>query len=225
MGLIGDKAQIICRNYKPKKFNYFVLSIVKMNSSPIISNISQVVHLDEDESAYLESVLIPRPFKQGELIVKAGDAARYMMFVNAGYIMSYYTDKKGEDHVMQFAAGGWWCGDIYSLSQNPVTIYSTQALSDGELLLLPRSAQSSLFEKYSKFERYFRITFQNSVIRHQLRFIEGYSTTAEERYQKFIATYPDMEQYVAQKYIASYLGITPEFLSKIRNKAAKKILT
>jgi CRP-like cAMP-binding protein len=193
-----------------------------MDISPILTNINQVVQLDSAESAYLGSVLIPRPFKQGELIVKSGDTARYMMFVNSGYIMSYYTDQLGNDHVVQFAANGWWCGDIYSLSQNPTTIYSTKGLTDGELLLLPRSAQDSLFEKYNKFERYFRITFQNSVIRHQLRFIEGYSTTAEERYQKFISTYPNLEQHVAQKYIASYLGITPEFLSKLRKRLLVK---
>jgi CRP-like cAMP-binding protein len=189
-----------------------------MNSSVILSNINQFVQLDENESEFLESVLIPRPFKQGELIVKSGDAARYLMFVNSGYIMSYYTDRDGNDHVVQFAAEGWWCGDIYSLSDYPKTIYSTKGLSNGELLLLPRSAQEQLFEKYSKFERYFRITFQNSVIRHQFRFIESYSTTAEERYQKFVTTYPNIDRYVAQKYIASYLGITPEFLSKIRKR-------
>ena len=193
-----------------------------MNTQLILSNISQIVQLDENASEYLKSILISRPFKQGELVVKSGDAARYLMFVNAGYIMSYYTDKDGDDHVIQFAAHGWWCGDLYSLSDSPSTIYSTKALSDGELLLLPRSAQDALFEKHNTFERYFRITFQRSVIRHQLRFVESYSTTAEERYQKFVATYPAIDQSVAQKYIASYLGITPEFLSTVRKKLAKQ---
>jgi len=189
-----------------------------MNCSLILSNISELVQLDAEESAFLESILISRPFKQGELIVNSGDAARYLMFVNSGYIMSYYTDREGNDHVVQFAATGWWCGDIYSLSENPLTIYSTKGLTDGELLLLPRSAQDQLFDKFPKFDRYFRIRFQNSLIRQQLRFIESYSTTADDRYKKFITTYPNLEQFVAQKYIASYLGITPEFLSKLRKR-------
>lgn len=192
-----------------------------MDSTRILSHINELVQMDETEAIFFESVLIPRPFKQGEFIIKTGEVARYMIYVNAGYIMTYFTDKEGTDHVIQFASTGWWCGDFYSLSENPKTIYSTKALTDGEVLLLPRSAQDQLFERHSKFERYFRILFQNSVMRHQLRLVENYSKTAEERYNAFILKYPGMEQFVPQKYIASYLGITPEFLSKIRNKASK----
>ena len=193
-----------------------------MNSAIILSNINEHVQLNADERAYLESVLISRPFRQDELIVKSGDVARYIMFVNSGYIMSYYTDQEGDDHVVQFAAKNWWSGDLFSLSPDPRTIYSTKGLSDGELLLLPRSAQEQLFEKYPKFERYFRITFQTSLIRQQLRFIDNYSLTAEERYVKFQSKFPNIDQYIAQKYIASYLGITPEFLSKIRKRLLLK---
>jgi CRP-like cAMP-binding protein len=94
-------------------------------------------------------------------------------------------------------------------------------LSDGELLLLPRSAKEQLFEKHTKFETYFRIHFQNSVIRQQWRLIENYSAGAEERYHSFITKFHGMEQYVPQKYIASYLGITPEFLSKVRKRSLR----
>jgi CRP-like cAMP-binding protein len=193
-----------------------------MNSATILSHINQLVKLDKIETDFLESILIARPFKQGELIVKSGEAARYMIYVNRGYLMTYYTDNEGADHVVQFSAGGWWCGDIYSLSQNPTTIYSTKGLTEGEVLLLPRLAQLQLFEKYIKFEKYFRILFQNSLMRQQLRFIESYSSPAEERYLAFRTSYPDLENFVSQKYIASYLGITPEFLSKIRKRLLRK---
>jgi CRP/FNR family transcriptional regulator, anaerobic regulatory protein len=193
-----------------------------MNSSLILSAINQDVLLDENESRFLESILISRPFKRGELIVESGETARYMMFVNKGYIMTYYTDKDGGERVLHFAATGWWCGDIYSLSDNPTTIYATKGLTDGELLFLPRSAQDQLFEKYPKFDRFFRIFFQNSLIRQQLRFIENFAYSAEERYDSFKIRYPGMEQFVPQKYIASYLGITPEFLSKIRKRAVER---
>jgi CRP-like cAMP-binding protein len=193
-----------------------------MNSAIMLAHINQVVPLDREETAFLESVLIPRPFKQGELIVKSGEPARYMMYVNSGYLMTYFTDKNGTDHVIQFASDGWWVGDIYSLSKEAHTRYTTKGLCDGEVLLLPRLAQNQLLERYIKFERYFRITFQNSVLRHQLRFIESHSNSAEERYQSFITTYPNIQQYVPQKYIASYLGITAEFLSKVRRKLAKR---
>jgi CRP-like cAMP-binding protein len=192
-----------------------------MDSTSILAGINQVVQLNQEETGFLESILIPRPFKQGEIIVKAGDAARYLMFVNAGYLMTYYSDKEGNDHVIQFATGGWWCGDVYGIGSNATTLYTTKGLSEGELLLLPRSAQEQLFEKYNKFERYFRIFFHNSVLRQQQRLIENYTAGASERYRAFNERFVGMEQYVPQKHIASYLGITPEFLSKVRKKALR----
>jgi len=192
-----------------------------MNSAVILANINQLVRLNEEEQKFLESVLIPRPFKQGEVIVKNGEVARYLMFVNAGFLMTYYTGTDGSDHVIQFACDGWWCGDIYSLGSG-VTPYTTKALSDGELLLLPRSAHEQLLEKHNKFERYFRLHFQRSVQRYQWRLIENYSADAEQRYQSFITNLPGIEQYIPQKYIASYLGITPEFLSKVRKRSQVK---
>lgn len=193
-----------------------------MKTDLILGQINQIIHLEDIETSYFESILIPRPFKRGELIVNSGDTARYMIFVNSGFLMTYFTDNDGVEHVIHFAGGGWWSGDIYSLSANQTAIYSTRGLSDGEVILLPRSAQEQLFEKFNKFERYFRILFQNSLMRQQTRFIENYTLTAEERYESFKLRYPGMEQHVPQKYIASYLGITPEFLSKIRKRALVK---
>lgn len=189
-----------------------------MNSQIILSNINEIVQLNEDETEFLESVLIPRPYKQGEIIVECGETSKYIMFINSGYLMTYYTDKNGTDHVIQFGGGGWWSGDIYNLNKNTRTLYTTKGLCDGEVLLLPLLAQNHLLEHYIKFERYFRIMFQNALLRQQLRFVESYSTSTEQRYNSFIAAYPTIEQFVPQKYIASYLGITPEFLSKIRKK-------
>ena len=189
-----------------------------MDCTSLLAHMNQLVRLTEEEETALMSILISRPFKQGEVIVKSGDTARYMMFINTGYLMTYYPGKDGNEHVVMFSRDGWWSGDIYSLSSDPTTIYTTKALVEGELLLLPRSAQEQLFEKYPKFERYFRIFFQTSVIRHQLRLVQYHSADAEERYQIFLSTFPGMEQHVPQKYIASYLGITPEFLSKIRKR-------
>lgn len=200
------------------------LKHTSMNTKLILSNMNEHVRLNEQETELFLSVLIPRPFKQGELIVKAGDVARYMTFVVSGNLMTYYTDKDGADHVVQFASEGWWAGDIYSLSDQQHTPYSTRALSDGELLLLPRLAHIHLFESSQQFERYFRIVFQKGLMRQQLRYIEGHSTSAEERYESFIRAYPTLVQEVPQKYIASYLGITPEFLSRIRKKRTAESL-
>lgn len=194
-----------------------------MNTDIILTNINSQVTLSDQETEFLKSVVIARPFKQGELIVRAGDPARYLMFVNSGYLMTYFTDAEGKDHVVQFATNGWWAPDLYSLSKEPNTPYSTRGLCDGELLLIPRLSLDQMFRVCANMDRYFRIQFQNTVIRHQGRILKRHTAPAEERYQEFIDTYLRMEQYVAQKYIASYLGITPEFLSKVRSKMARKI--
>jgi CRP-like cAMP-binding protein len=193
-----------------------------MNIDTLLSHIRQYVQVQSDEADFLESALISRPCKQGEIIVKSGDPAHYLMYANIGYLMTYYTDKNGTDHVIQFAGQGWWAGDIFSMSQETHTLYSTKALCDGEVLLLPRLAQEQMLEKYIRMERYFRILFQKGLLRQQLRFVESNTDTAEERYISLIKTYPNLEQHAPQKYIASYLGITPEFLSKIRKNLSRK---
>ena len=193
-----------------------------MNCTALIANMNLLVGLNEEETKFLESVLIPRQFRQGEVLMQNGDTARYLMFVSEGFLMSYFTDKNGNEHVVQFARDGWWCGDFYSLNANPVTPFTTRALRDGEVLMLPRTAHQQLLEKYGKFEKYFRLFFQERYMRQQWRLIENFSDSAEERYQSFTATFPGMEQYVPQKYIASYLGITPEFLSRVRKRLQVK---
>jgi len=189
-----------------------------MNIDLLLSKINNYVSLDETDIRYLSASVIPRTIKQGELIVQSGEPARYMIFVNAGYLMTYYTDNEGIDHVSQFSTTGWWTGDLYSLSENTPTIYSTRALSAGEVLIFPKAAMDHLLDNSPRFERYFRIFFQNALMRLQLRVIENYTATAEARYLSFRERFPGMEQHLSQKYIASYLGMTPEFLSKIRRK-------
>ena len=153
---------------------------------------------------------------------KTGEPSRYFIYVNSGCLMSYFTDPEDNDHVMQFATAGWWTGDLPSFTQQVPSIHTTRALTDSEVLLLPRQSMDLLLEKYPKFERYFRILFQNSLINHQNRLIQSLSSKAEDRYLAFQKKYPSLEQYVPLKYIASYLGITPEFLSKIRRKLMHK---
>ncbi len=195
-----------------------------MSTQHFFSNISQHIQLDEKEIDFLNSALIPRPFRVGEIIVERGELP-FPVFdfcPNSGYLMTYYTDEDGAEHVIQFAAEGWWSGDLYSLSEEETTPFSTRGLSNGEALLLPKLAHSHLLENFPKFERYFRVMFHKGLMRQQLRYLEGHSTSAEERYLSFVKTYPTIIRDVPQKYIASYLGITPEFLSKIRKKLSQQ---
>lgn len=187
-----------------------------MNCEDLFTHISQFVLTNEAEQSTLKSVLISRPFTQGDLIVKSGDAAGYMMYVCSGYILTYVTGRDGLEHVVQIVPEGWWAPDLFSLTNQAHTAYSTKGLCEGKVLLFPRTAQSYIFDKYPVFERYFRIIFQESLIRQQSRFVEVFTISAADRYEQYISSFPGIATYVPQKYIASYLGITPQFLSKIR---------
>lgn len=184
----------------------------------ILSHITRHVTLTQAEEDFFISILLPVKLKQGEFVEKGGEITYNFVHVNSGCLMTYFTDKEGDDQVIQFATAGWWTGDLHSLTTQQPSIYTTRALADSEILLLPKVRMEELLERYPVFERYFRITFQNSLVTHQNRIIEAFAFTAEDRYTNFQKKYPQLEQFVPLKYIASYLGITPEFLSKIRRR-------
>lgn len=189
-----------------------------MNYANILATIKKHIELSKEEEQFFTSLLVPIRLKQGEFAEKAGDITHNFIHIHAGCLMTYYTDKEGADQVIQFSTSGWWTGDLHSLTKQVPSIYSTRALADSEIFLLPKHSMEQLLNRYPSFERYFRIMFQNSLVTHQKRIIEAFSLPAETRYSNFQKRYPQLEQYVPLKYIASYLGITPEFLSKIRRK-------
>jgi len=193
-----------------------------MDTKGILSHITRHVTLSDEEKLFFTSILIPVKLKQGEFAEKAGEITTNFIHVNSGCLTTYYTDKEGNDHVIQFSTSGWWTADLHSLTNQQSSIYSTRALTDSEIFLLPKIRLEELVERYPIFERYFRIMFQNSLVTHQNRIVQAFSFSAEERYDYFQQKYPQLEQFVPLKYIASYLGITPEFLSKIRRKRVEK---
>ena len=189
-----------------------------MNIENLLSAFGKHVELSKEEIEYLKGSLVHQKIRQGEVVEKAGEHSRHFIYVDSGCLMTYYSDPDGHDHVLQFATSGWWTGDLHSFINSECSIYSIRALADSEILLLTKNGLDALLEKYMVFERYFRILFQNSLVSHQQRIMEGFSKTADERYASFQDKFPTLEQFVPLKYIASYLGITPEFLSKVRRK-------
>lgn len=189
-----------------------------MDTSGIFAQFERHIALDEKEKLSIRSVLISVRLRQGEFVETVGKVTANFIYVNSGCLMTYYTDADGSDHVIQFAMAGWWTGDLHSFTKEEPSIYSTRALADSEVFYLPKADMEMLLQKFPKLERYFRILFQNSIVSHQYRLIQNLSATADQRYENFSKRYPSLEQYVPLKYIASYLGITPEFLSKIRRK-------
>ena len=193
-----------------------------MRINQLLGGVTRHITLNKEEEDFFVGSFVPKSLKQGEFLEEPGAPTRYFMFVNSGCLMTYYTDAESHDHVMQFAMPGWWTGDLSSIMKGTESVFSTRALAESEVLLITRNGLEQLLEKYPRFERFYRILFQNSLITQQGRILQNLSAPAEERYLNFTKKYPTLEQFVPQKYIASYLGITPEFLSKIRRKLMER---
>ncbi|TDQ08898.1 CRP-like cAMP-binding protein [Pedobacter metabolipauper] len=174
--------------------------------------------LDPEEIAYVKSKLQSKTVKKKSLLSEAGDICRNIYFVNKGCLRVFNTDKDGEEHNILFCPENWWAADLASFSGQTPAFYSIDTLEDTEVLYFSYSALEQLYIKIPKFERFFRILTQNGFSLYQRRMTANLSRSAEERYERFQKQYPKLEQRIAQKHIASFLGITPVFLSMIRKK-------
>ena len=187
----------------------------------ILKNISRFITLASEEKEYFTSLLKVKKLKKKQYLLQEGDIARHEYFVNKGCLRTYTIDEKGQEHVIQFAIEDWWIGDMYSfLTQTPAK-YTIDALEDSEVFCLEKNALEELYVKIPKFEKFFRHLLQNAFISLQERVIGNLSQPADERYCTFITKYSDMEKRLPLKQIASYLGITPESLSRIRSQYIK----
>lgn len=187
----------------------------------ILKNISRFITLTPAEEQYFASILKIKRLKKKQYLLQEGDINRYQYFVNKGCLRTYTIDERGLEHIIQFAIEDWWTGDMYSfLTQTPAR-YTIEALEDSEVVCLDKASLEELYLKVPKFEKFFRHLLQNAFISLQERIISNLSKPADERYCNFIEKYPKMEQRLPLKQIASYLGITPESLSRIRSQYIK----
>lgn len=188
----------------------------------LFDNISRHVQLNEEEKAYFISILKPRKIRKRQYLLQAGDICRYESYILSGCLRAYYVDDNGFEHTIMFGIEDWWISDFHSLlTQSPATL-NIDALEDSELLQIDKQKMEELYLRVPKFERYFRIMLQNAFVAHQQRILQNISLPAEERYRLFIEKYPQLAQRLPQRQIALYLGITPEFLSKIRKQLTRK---
>lgn len=181
-------------------------------------HITGKVPLTEEEWAFITSLLVPKKVRKKQYLLQAGDVSEYMVFVNKGCLRSYTVDDKGDEHIVQFAIEGWWIGDMSSFLTGEVAVFNIDALEDSEVLLLDLNAQEKIYEHVNKFDRYMRLLLQSNYIAMHRRLVSTISTTAEDKYLRMLKSYPDIVQRVPQHMIASYLGLKPETLSRVRKK-------
>jgi CRP-like cAMP-binding protein len=185
-------------------------------------NITRHLPLNEEEFSYFTSLLELKRLKRRQFLLEEGKVCHFECFVNNGCLRQYYLDVKGKEHIIQFAISDWWISDQHSLITGLPSQYYIDALEDSEVCLLEKSSLEKLYAEIPKFERFFRIAFQNSYAALQRRILANISQTAEERYRHFIQAYPEIEQKVPQHQVASYLGIKPESLSRLRKQISGK---
>ena len=187
-----------------------------MTYDAILTNVAKHITLDEDETQYFTSLLTIKHVGRRASLLQEGEVCNAISYVHSGALRAYYLGKDGKESTIMFAIADWWVTDMYCfLNQLPAMMH-IEAIEDSSIFQLSKDHFDQLFTEVPKFERFFRILMQNAYTREQLRVIQNLSQSAEERYHNFLKKYPLVAQQVTQKQIASYLGITPEFLSAIR---------
>ena len=193
-----------------------------METASLLAQVQKIIQLNDEEKAFFVSCLEPMSVHRRTRLVKEGDICQNSIFVVDGALKSYTYDKEGAEHVISFALSNWWIADMYSLINQKPGKLQIESLADSRLLLLSRKNQEQLYRKVPQFERFFRIITENSLVASQQRIINNLILTAEERYVYFMEKYPFVLECAPLHNIASYLGMTPEFLSKIRRRIAKR---
>ncbi|MEO5976895.1 MAG: Crp/Fnr family transcriptional regulator [Chryseolinea sp.] len=193
-----------------------------MNTDLILKNVSKHITLDKSETELFLSFLELKKVKRKTVLLKEGQICRASTFIVDGALKGFTFDKAGHEYVINFALKDWWIADMYSLISQRPGVLTIEAIADSEIVVLTKEKQNILYEKVPKFEKFFRVLVENSLVANQQRLINNLTLTAEERYEYFVKKYPFVLECAPLHNIASYLGMTPEFLSKIRRRSAGK---
>lgn len=183
----------------------------------IVRHFDKYLPLNDREKEALTSRLVQREIKRKQYILQEGDICKYFTYVVEGCFKMYGVDNSGAEHNLVFAAEDDWITDIDSLHKERASKLFIEAIEPCNILQLSKGDLWYLYTNYPKFDRNFRVIIEDKYIELQNRLLQTISATAYERYESFIEQYPNLANRLPNTQIASYLGITPEFLSKIRN--------
>lgn len=186
------------------------------------AHIQKRIQISEEEFEVARTFFTPKKLRRGQFLLHAGESFKSIAFVETGCLRQYYIDAKGEEHVVQFAIEDWWISDMYSTLTGTPATYNIDALEISEVLLFERSRLEEVCQRIPQFERFFRLLLEGAFIAKERRIAASIGLSAEEQYLNMLDMYPKIVQRVAQNQIASYLGITPQSLSRIRKDLAGK---
>ena len=188
---------------------------------PLLDYFSKLIPLNQDESDLVKEKFRPHLFLKKQFVLQHGEVCEYFDFVVRGCLRLYKVDEKGDYHVLQFATEDYWMLDLTSFHKRTKSVLDIDALEDTVVLRIAYNDLIDLYVKAPKFDRIFRVLLENHFMQQQERIGQLFSSTAEERYQSFLETYPHLINRLSQVQVASYLGVTPEFLSRVRSRKAK----
>lgn len=187
-----------------------------MSHSPLLQHIKSFIDINEDEANITEQAFAATSISKKKELLRAGNVSQYVFFVEKGCLRSFTIDEKGGEQIYQIELEGHWIGDLYSFwSQKPSQL-SIDAIEDTDVRMISHTRLEKLYREVPKLERFFRILFQNAYMAVMEQHKSSIRNLAQDRYRQLINTQPDLLQRVPLVYIASFLGITPESLSRIR---------
>ncbi len=187
----------------------------------LLKHINKKVTLTEEETSILVAKLKSRTYLKGQYIIQGGDVYKNQTFIISGKVRTFYLDDNGGEHIVAFGIENWWVGDICSFVTQTAAEFNTQCLEKTTVLQISYDDLQQLYHDIPKLERYFRLIVQSAYGSMSKRIVRTHSMSAKDRYLLFTESYPEIAERVPQYMIASYLGITKEFLSTIRNQLAK----
>ena len=176
---------------------------------------------DRDMSV-VRTAFLHKALPAGEFLQRGGDVVRYAAFVASGCLRNYVIDPKGKEHIVQFAPETWWLADATSLNGGTPSPYFIDAIEDSEVLLIDRPSHQKLVDDIAGYAVAFRTGLQRHAAAKDQRIVSSLSASAEERYLEFLRVYPSIAQRVPQSMLASYLGVTPETISRIRKNLSRR---
>ena len=189
-----------------------------MYNHQIFNNVQKHIVLSDFDKQQFLSSLISRDVQKKQLLLEQGQICKKIYFVESGSLRAFNVNGDGKESTIMFAVQDWWITDMNCFVHRKPAMLSIEALENSKIMELDFDLLEELYQNIPKFERFFRILFQNAYIREQLRALHNISLTTEEKYWQFVENYPAIVQKVTQKQIASYLGVTPEFLSSVKKK-------
>ncbi|MDP4263876.1 MAG: Crp/Fnr family transcriptional regulator [Bacteroidota bacterium] len=184
----------------------------------LLAHIKRYISLSDEEEKKLLPYLTYKELKKKEHVLKEGKVCTANHFIIKGCLRMYSLTENGTEQIVQFGIENWWITDYMSLDTQKPGQFSIQAIEPSAIVILHKNTQDELFRKIPKLERYFRLVLQRAYAASVMRVKYIFTESGEERFRQFTNSFPEFVQRVPQYMLASYLGFTPEFLSKIRAK-------